>query len=216
MSFFERQEEASDIFGRLFTYYVLGFGGLCLFFFVMARPVVLLMTQPAFHQAYLTVGLSATAQFLIGAFSFLLPGIYFAKEMKYVSLVQAIATLASVVLNYTLIRNFGVLGAALGLALGMLVLVVVQHQWNRRRRYLPVRYEWARIRVFGIVFLGYAIVTLSDVGLFGGGLLVFVGILGALIPGWLYFLLTTEERGLLRGAVGPVVRGMPRRLFSKV
>jgi O-antigen/teichoic acid export membrane protein len=216
MSFLDRREEACDVFGRIFTYYVLGFGGLCLFFFVVARPVVVLMTQPAFHQAYVAVGLSATAQLLTGVFSVLLPGIYFAKELKYVSLVQGIATLASVGLNYALIRGFGVMGAALGLVLGMLVLVVVQHAWNRRRRYLPVRYEWTRIRLFGLVLLGYAVVTLGDIGLSGGGLLLFVGMLGALIPGWLYWLLTTEERAFLWGTVGPFVRGMPSRLFSKV
>jgi O-antigen/teichoic acid export membrane protein len=216
MSFLDRRDEACRVFGRIFTYYLLGFGGLCLLFFLLARPIIVLMTQPAFHQAYLAVGLSATAQLLTGVFSLLLPGIYFAKEMKYVSLIQAIATLASLGLNYTLIRGFGVVGAALGLTLGMLVLVVVQHGWNRWRRYLAVRYEWPRVRAFGLVFLGYAVVTLADFGLSSGGLLVLFGILGALLPVWIYLLLHSEERAVLRGAAEPFVRGMPSRLFSKV
>ncbi|HLC02378.1 MAG TPA: oligosaccharide flippase family protein [Anaerolineales bacterium] len=215
MSFLDRQEEARDLFGRIFTYYVLGIGGLTLLFFVLARPVVVLMTQPAFHQAYMAVGLSATAQLCLGAFSLLLPGIYFAREIKYVSLVQAIATVASVGLNVVLIRGYGVQGAALGLVLGLFSLVVLQYLWNRHRRYLDVRYEWPRLGAFGVVFIGYALCSLLDAGFSRTGHLVILGLLGGLLPWWMYLLLTPRERAIMRGTLGPFTRGAPSRLSGR-
>ena len=216
MSFLDRQEEASRVFGRIVTYYLLGCGGLCILFFVTARPIVTLMTQPAFHQAYLVVGLSATAQCLIGVFSLLLPGIYFAKDMKCVSLIQAIAMIVSLVMNFILIRSLGILGAALGLVVGMLILVILQYGWNRWRGYLAIQFDWSRIRRFSLLLTSYAVLTLGSGGLQTKQLFMVLGVLTLLLPGWFYFLLRSGERAFLRDAVAPLFRGAPSRLSLKV
>jgi O-antigen/teichoic acid export membrane protein len=51
MSFVDKRDEARALFGRILTYYVLGFGVLNLVFFIVAKPAVMLMTQPAFYEA---------------------------------------------------------------------------------------------------------------------------------------------------------------------
>ncbi len=194
MSFVDRQQEARVLFGRIFTYYVFGIGSLTLLFFLVARPAVLLLVQPAFQEAYKIVGLSATAQFLIGVCGLLLPGIYFAREVKYVSLMQGMAAAISVGLNIVLIRVAGMLGAALALPLGTLILAVLQHSWNRYRRYLDIQYEWSRLCRFAVVFLLYVLATLWDPGWSPLGLALLVGILACLLPVCLYVLLSPAER----------------------
>lgn len=162
MSYMDRQEEAQSLFGRIFTYYVYAFGSLCLIFFIVAKPVVLTMTQPSFHDAYLVVGFSATAQFLIGLFSLSLPSIYFAKEVKYMSLVQGVAAAMAVLLNMVLIPTLGMFGAGIGLVAGFLAMVVLLQAWNVKRKcdYLWIDYEWIRILKFSSLFIIFAGVAL--------------------------------------------------------
>src|SRR5438309_944381 len=126
MSFVDKRDEARTLFSRILVYYVLGFGTVSLLFFMAAKPVVMIMAQPAFHEAYQVVGLSASAQFLAGMFSVLLPGVYFAKDVRYVSVVEAGAAAIAIGLDLLLIPPFGVLGAAIALALGALAMVVLQ------------------------------------------------------------------------------------------
>jgi O-antigen/teichoic acid export membrane protein len=199
MSFMDKQAEARVLFGRILTYYVLGFGALSLLFYLAAKPVVMIMTQPAFHQAYKVVGLSATAQFLTGVFSLLLPGMYFAKQVKYQSIVQVAAASIAIGLNLVLIPWLGFLGAAIALALGHLAMTMLQQAWNLRRThaYLEVQYEWNRILGFLLIYTGYAVLMLWERNF---SLLIEVAfscIVAAPLPVMFYFLLTTSEKRTL-------------------
>jgi len=161
-SFMERREEASPLFARVTTYYVLGAGALSLLFYVGARPVIMLATQPAFHGAYVSVGGSAAAHFLIGLHSILLAGMYFAKEVRYQVVIQGTAAICSVGLNVALVAAMGALGAAIALPLGLLGMVMLQHAWNVRRGYLLVPYETGRLLAFGILYVIVASLYLLD------------------------------------------------------
>jgi O-antigen/teichoic acid export membrane protein len=208
MGFMDRPKEGTPLFGRLFTYYVMGAGTVSLFFYLAARPIILIMTQPAFHDAYRVVGLSATAQWLIGVFSMLLPGVYYAKEVKYISAIQGVATVTALALNVALIPLLGFAGAGLALVMGFLLLVGLQHWWNLHRGYLPVPYEWRRVGMFALLYVLYAVVATwpRDLSL-AGELLVSIG-LTLLVPVWLYTLLHHHERQALRVTLrwlGPAV-----------
>ena len=128
MSFADRQDEARIQLGRVATYYVFSFGAVSLVLFAVARLVVLLMTQPEFHPAWRVVGLSAAAQFLSGFFIVLLPGMYYAREVKYIALIQGAAALIGLLIGVGMILSFGVFGAALGLTLSYVGLVVLQYR----------------------------------------------------------------------------------------
>jgi len=164
MSFVDKHEEAAFVFGRVLTYYVLAFGALTTVFFVFAKPIVILFTQPAFHEGYKVVGLSASSQFFAGVFYILLPGLYFAKEVAYVSLIQGVASVIAMGLNFLLIPSFGLSGAGICVALGFLVMILLTHLWNfnRRARYLSIKYEWMRVGVLGLVYSVYAVLMLWD------------------------------------------------------
>ncbi len=201
MGFMDRPKEGSPVFGRLFTYYVMGAGTVSLLFYLAARPVMLVMTQQPFHDAYKVVGLSATAQWLIGVFSMLLPGVFYARETKYISIIQGIAAVAALALNAALIPLLGFVGAGLALPLGFLVLVGLQYWWNLRRGYLAVPYEWGRVGAFMLLYGLYVVVTTWPRHLpLGRELLVSAG-LALLVPVCLYALLHRPERQALRDAL---------------
>jgi O-antigen/teichoic acid export membrane protein len=163
LSFRQRQAEAPAILGRAATLYILGFGGLALLFFIFAEPVVSLMVAPHFHDTWRVVGLSACAQFLLGAFALFLPPVYFADEVKAVNLSQGLAAIACLGLNLALIPPYGATGAALALALGAAIMVGAQLLWNRARgdRYMPLTLDWPRLGAFTLLFAGIAGLTMS-------------------------------------------------------
>jgi O-antigen/teichoic acid export membrane protein len=196
MSFVDRRAEASTLFGRIVTFYVIGFGILSLMFHVFAKPVVMLMTQPAFHEAYQVVGLSATAYFLSGLYSLLLPAMYFAKEVKYQTLIQALAGLLGIAANFLLIPNLKVLGAGLGLMFGYLFMVILTATWNliRKSDYLQVKYEWERILIWGVFYFAYIALLQwrRDFSLLGEGLISLLAFMP--LPCVIYWMLNAWER----------------------
>lgn len=159
MSYVDRQADVKVIFGRIFTYYVFGVGFLCFMFFVAAKPAVHLLTQESYHGAYMIVGLVALANFIQTLFNLFLPGLYFKKEIQYISLIQGFAALFSLPINYYLIVYLGVLGAGAGVVIGNLLMVVFMYGWNNynKLRYPVIAYEWRR--VFSFVLFSLVLVV---------------------------------------------------------
>ncbi len=162
LSFSDKREEARILFGRITTYFLFGFGGAGVLFFIVAKPLVMLMVAPAFQAAYQVVGLAATAQLLAGVFSLLLPAVYYAKDVSKVVIVQGLAAVLAIAISIPLIAAFGLFGAAISLPLGYLLMVALQHAWNchRRSTYFQVAYEWGRIGQFSLVYMGVGVLTL--------------------------------------------------------
>lgn len=143
MSYVNKRDEARTVFARVLTYYLIGFGGLIVLFFFVAKPVVLLMTAPEFHEAYFVVGLVAAANMLKGCYLIVLPGVYFAEKLHRQSAVEWAAAIVNIGLNLWLIPIYGIVGAAVASLLSCLVLPVLA--WAVSRHYLVVDYEWKRV-----------------------------------------------------------------------
>lgn len=75
----------------------------------------------------------------------------------------------------------------------------------------------ACVGAFGLVFLGYSLGTLWDFDLSHVGLPAVLGLSGALLPGWIYQLLTPGDRGVVRGTIDPGVhQGIESRMYHEV
>ena len=200
MSYADKQDEAGILFGRILTYYIFAFGSISLLFFIFAKPVIMIMTQPEFYEAYKVMGLSACASFVSGIFFILLPGIYFAKDVRYMTVIQIVSTAVAVVLNFAFIHIYGLLGAALALLLGFTTMVAGVIIWNylQRNRYIQVFYEWKRILQFSIVYVLYGVLMLWERHFsLPGEILVSLTATG-LLPFFLYALLQSNERTFIK------------------
>jgi O-antigen/teichoic acid export membrane protein len=199
MTYMERQADARHIFGRILTYYVFSVGTLCDLYFVVAKPVVLLLTTGSFHRADVVVGFVALAYFSQTLFNFFLPGLYFNHEVKYVSVVQAVAAVFSLPFNYFLISRFAYLGAAIGLAVGSILMASLMFAWNslNRSRYPLIDYDWTRISRFIIMSASCVIfyVYLPETNL-AGEIIKSLSLSAALWAGVL-LLLSPQERSIL-------------------
>lgn len=193
----ERREEARRLFGRITTYYVVGIGSLALLFYLAARPAILVLTRAPFHDAYLVVGASATAQFLIGLHSIMLAGVYFAKDVRSVPVIQGVSAAVALGLTFVLVRTTGIAGAGVALVAGCSVMVVLQHGLNRSRGYIRIHYDRPRLLTFGLVFVAYAgLFTLPRTLPLGAEILL-SGAASILLAGIVLALLTPAERSLL-------------------
>ncbi len=208
LSFSDRTEEAKPVFARVMTYYIIGFGLIDIGFFVGARAVVSVMTAAPFHDAYLTVGASAATQYLVGIFSISLAGMYFAKQVKYISLMQGISALIAVVSALVLVPMLGILGASISLVLGYVAMVILQLAWNSWRAYLRVPYDGRRIGLFLGIHAVAVLIGLwpRSVPVAAELAIAVVTYIAAILACLL--LLTAEERTAARDAIG---RFRPRR-----
>ena len=196
MSYMDRPSEARDILSRVVTFYILGAGMISLLFYAAARPVVLVMTQPPFHEAYRMIGPAATAFSLGGLFMVLLPPLYYTQDVKYLSAIQGAAAALAVIFNLVLIPTLGMVGAAAALVLGNLSLVVIQLAWYRARRrtYVQIAYEWRRILPFGALYVLFCSLTLWPRQLTLSHEMVFSGFLAFSLVFMGYRFLTDGEK----------------------
>ena len=194
MSFINKRAEAQAVFGRVFKYYLVGFGALTLLFFVVAKPITLLITAPAFHNAFTIVGLVAAAYMLKGCYLILLPGIYFAEKLYWKSAIEWVAALMNIGLNLLLIPRIGIAGAAYATLASYLCLTVLA--WIVSRRHLQVKYEWrgVSILVVGMSLVAAVVYFLSFNTSVLYQLALSVPLLLIFISGTFIYILNREEK----------------------
>lgn len=199
MSYINKPDEARIVFSRVLTYYLIGFGALVVLFFFAAKPITLIMTAPAFHEAHLVVGLVAAGFMLKGCYLIVLPGIYFAQKLHKQSAVEWIAAIINIGLNLWLIPLFGIVGAALTTFISYLSLPIFA--WLVARNYLKVDYEWQRlVKISMACFLASALIFFLSARFDLGLLLTFVinaVVLISFISLSYQFLITAYERNHL-------------------
>lgn len=206
-SYATRPAEGSAVFPRFATAYVLVFGLCVLLFFIFARPLVALLADEKFYDAYRIIGPIAASQFLIGLWSMLLPGMYFAGETRWVPLVQGGAAAVVIFGHLTLTPHLGGEGAAYSILGGTATMILAQFAINRWRNYRIVLCE--PLRLSQILAMITALCIAQRVGetmfvpwhAFAVSMAL---ILIYLTAGWL--ILAPTERSVLRTEVAAILR----------
>ncbi len=199
MSYIHKRDEARVVFGRVLTYYMIGFGVLIVFFFYAAKPIVVWLTAPAFHGAYEVVGLVAAAYMIKGCYLILLPGYYYSKQLYKQVGIEWVAAIANIGLNLWLIPIYGILGAAIATFVSYLTMSFLA--WVVGRRYLVVDFEWLRVlKTTGVVVLASGLLTwlsskaeLSFVAILAINTVVLLAFLGVVYK----ILLSSSERQII-------------------
>lgn len=138
-----KNENARQVYSRVLTYFVLAGVFLALALSVLSREALIAMTTPPFYDAYRVVPLLALSYVLSGCFSIMAVGINLERKTKYVPVVTGVGACANVVLNFVLIPDYGMMGAAIATLLSYLLLPMGMFLVSRR--YYRVDYEWGRL-----------------------------------------------------------------------
>jgi O-antigen/teichoic acid export membrane protein len=121
------------------------------------RPVIQVMTTPAFHGAALLVPVILAA-YVVGAWMDALKfGIDVSEKTQYFSYANWIAVAIILVLYATLIPPFGGLGAALATLVAFVVRAALVYYWSQRLYRL--RYTWAPI--IRLLIIGTSVATVA-------------------------------------------------------
>ena len=153
ISFINRRDEASELFGKVLLYYIALYSFLCLAFFLFAKPVTKLLVAPAFYGAASVVGGVALCSVLKGVYLILLPGLYFEKKLKWQTILEWLAAIVCIICGLFLIPLAGKEGAVMAGIIAYISLCVSAYLVSKRLLY--VNYPFKKIvGVIGFFVLG--------------------------------------------------------------
>jgi O-antigen/teichoic acid export membrane protein len=156
-----KEKTAKQVYSRAFTYFVLVAMLAALALSVLSREVLAIMATPAFHDAYKVIPLIALSYVLYGCFQLLGVGLGLMAKTRYSALIVTVAAILNLGLNYLLIPDYGMMGAAWATLISYLVLAVLSFVVSRR--FYAVNYEWGRVAkiciAFGVIFAGSLFIT---------------------------------------------------------
>ncbi|HUG53693.1 MAG TPA: lipopolysaccharide biosynthesis protein [Vicinamibacteria bacterium] len=193
-----RREGAPVTLGRVATWAFAAFVWVALAVGVLGRELLVLMTpnNPAFRAAAPVIPVVALAYLFHGLFLLTSVGIGIEKRARYYPMVTAAAAAVNLVLNFTLIPRFGIMGAAWATVAAYAVMAVLGGVFSHRL--YPIPFEWGRM---GLVALA-ALATAAAGGLAPSALMPAFAVKGGLLALFGAALFAT---GLLRWPRGGIV-----------
>jgi O-antigen/teichoic acid export membrane protein len=197
-SFINSQERASEVFGYVFTYYIMLMGLLCLGVFLYAKVIVTIIASTDFYSSYSIVGLVSVSQLLYGCYLIFLPGLYYAKKTSKVNFMIFISCFCNIVLNYILIPKWNMLGAAIATIISFIFMATMTNL--SAKKYFEVKYDWMRILKYGVswgIAVGFG-ALINTKGILETSVKAFCIIALFIAANWL-FLGESEKRFIRKG-----------------
>jgi len=156
-----KEKTAKQVYSRAFTYFVLVSILAALALSVLSREALSIMATSAFHDAYKVIPLIAVSYVLYGCFQILGVGFGLMAKTRYSALIVAVAAISNLGLNYLLIPDYGMMGAAWATFISYLALAALGFVVSRR--FYAVNYEWGRVTkiciVAAVIFAGSFFIT---------------------------------------------------------
>jgi O-antigen/teichoic acid export membrane protein len=202
----ESDEEASRVYARITTYYVLFTGVVVAGLVLLGRWLVRLFAAPEFYDAHQALPWVSLGWALYGLFLVLVAMAGRAKVTVRNAPAALIGLLVNVALLALLVGPLGIAGAGLALAGAYVVMLVVM--WLLIRSLFPVAFEWGRLACLiavtgGIAAAGELLLPTDGVTGFVTRALAFAAIAPAL------YLARFFRPGELLAARGLVKRAVP-------
>ena len=148
-----KRKDAKEIYKKFATYYFLLLFFIALGLAVLSREAVIILTGPKFHSAYTVIPFIAFAYVGFGLFNTFATGVSVVKKTIYSFIAVFLASAANVILNFLLIPQYGIIGAASSTVLSFTLLMIFMYNFSQR--VYPIDYELGRMAK--IIIVGAAI-----------------------------------------------------------
>jgi O-antigen/teichoic acid export membrane protein len=203
------QKNAKIEFSSLFTYFFLLFCFFALAISIFSRPAIQIMTTPAYHDSVRAVPLLILSSLFLGIYTNVTVGFSITGKTEYHALTVLLAAATNVALNFLLIPQYGMLGAATASVCAFGVKMLVGYMLAMRL--YPIPYNFLRlIRIaaaFGLPFILHEVIIpgslpleiIFDLGLLAGylGLLVALGFFSPQERAWARAQVARIRNGLM-------------------
>ncbi len=146
-----KRGDSVRVFGKIFTYFstLLFFGGLAIS--ILSKDVIKIMADESFWGAHFVVPI-ITLSYVISSFQMHFNiGIMIEKKTKYILYINIVTAVLNLTLNYFLIKNYDMFGAAYATLISFTAKVILVYIVSNRL--VPIRVEWARFTKAGILAL---------------------------------------------------------------
>ncbi|MBC8484933.1 MAG: polysaccharide biosynthesis C-terminal domain-containing protein, partial [Bacteroidetes bacterium] len=208
---------AKVYYSKVFTYYILVFSYFVLVLSLFSKEFILLLTNEGYSSAVLIIPIISSGYFFYGLFYSGIVGITIFKKTYFQTIAMGVGALVCVLLTYLLTPTYGIIGAAIALAVSFAVLAFLGIYFSQRiysfgievNRLLKV------IIVFSLIMLLNLYGGLHDVSL--SMILLKLFILVALYPLFLYLFnfFTQEEVTIIFSRIRNIRLNRRRRSNSQ-
>jgi O-antigen/teichoic acid export membrane protein len=144
-----KEKNAQEVFGRVFTYFLLVTGGFFLLISFFIHEIVRFelfgkaIVGPAYAEGAVIVPVVMLAYIGYGVYANFVVGIYLKKKTAYLPFITGVGALISLLANRFLIPPLGIMGAAWAVLFAYTAMAVTLYLVSRRL--YPIPYEGVRI-----------------------------------------------------------------------
>ena len=151
-----KQKGSEEVMGKVFTYFCLLIISVGLVISVLSRDVIILMADPKFWDAWRMVPILVLAQVIFSFFQHLNLGLLIVQKTKYFAYIDITNGIINLILNYFLIKKYGVMGAALATLCSYSLRVIMVYILTIP--FYKIHFEITRIvKLFASAFFIYAL-----------------------------------------------------------
>jgi O-antigen/teichoic acid export membrane protein len=153
-----QKSDAKIIYARTLTYAITFFTMIGLLISIFSSEAVFLLASPSYFNSASIVPIIVLAYLFFELnylFSF---GLDITGKTGYYPFIMGTAAILNLLLNFVLIPNFGMMGAAIATVLSYAVLPIIE--FFVVRKFYPVSYEWKRLIKLAIVSVGVYVLSL--------------------------------------------------------
>ena len=139
----KHEDKAPQIFGGIFTYFILLIFFLFLSVSVFSSEIIRIFTSNAYYGASVVVPWIAFAYLLSGIYIYMLSGLIIAKNVYLQPIILLSSAVVNIVLNIILIPRFGMMGSAYATVFCYLIVAILTTFFAQKL--YPINIEWSRL-----------------------------------------------------------------------
>ena len=138
-----KQEDSEYVFGKIFTYFLFAMFFVGLGISILTKDILMIMSDPQFWSAYKIVPVIVLATTIFSFHYHFNMGILISKKTKYLFYINFSNGIIVLLLNFLLIKPFGIWGAAYATLLAFIYKVSLTYYFSSK--YYKVYFEFARL-----------------------------------------------------------------------
>ncbi len=194
-----KRDNAKETYAQIYALYTALFcfllGGVAIF----SKPILMILTPPNYHEAYVMVLYFVTAGFYMGANNILATGIWVSKKTSLTSYAQIFSCVAVVISSLILVPLYGGVGAALSYLCGTIAQSFAYYFMAQRVYHIPYQFYKTHLMVAVVFLISYMNnVLIKDSTLFESLQIVFIS--GWVITLFLWFYgLSKNNKVMIKG-----------------
>ena len=156
-----KDKNSRDIYSGIYSLCMIGFGVTGALIGIFAKPILVILTPPAYHAAYSIVGIIVFGYVFQGSNDILAIGIGISKRTKFISYAQLVAFCTGFLAYLFFVPRFFAWGAAIALSISYVVQNFAYYYFAQR--VYPIPYKFKKnlsfvIIVFSLVFINTMLV----------------------------------------------------------